>query len=278
MRDDMLNPEYTLSEQKDLPNSKINHAKNKHSFSIINRAENFFNNNLTIFADDSKSKVASSVIVTPLLLNTADLESLADDIANDITCVASEKKEVPLGNTDALEIDCSVPYSTTKLTKSYYLLSADRYFDEENSSDSPSLKRIQLLFVTGGNENNEAEDIIDSIDLSANYRWDLDFKDLTGQDLDLIFTIPNTKKWYETFIKTESDERPTTNWYRFAAEGQNTFNSMKHSKPEEILEKLKGIAQNISANKNASEDVAGAPNAENTNNEDENDAKETKKE
>ena len=250
----LLDPSYTVKEMRKLPLSGISNSRHNNGLVIRNRAENYFGNNITVFADSAGNTISTIVIaatVTPMILSTSDIDSLADEISRDPACSSSGVNTLQLTNEDAMEIDCEVTFTTRQLPRHYYLISEKGRFSASKSikdaKSSPSYERVQLIMLAGNTSNREMDDVVNSLHLSENYRWHLSFNDPTEQDLDTIFNIPKTRKWYEIYKAADVDDRVNTAWYRFAMEGAAIYEQNKNQTPETILRLLQSCAAKISA-------------------------------
>lgn len=244
----LTDPAYTVKEMRKLPLSGISSSLHKNNLSIRNRAENYFSNNITVFADSADSNIrtiAVAAAATPMILNTSDIDALADEIARDPLCRSpSGVNTLQLTNEDAMEIDCEVPFTTRALPRHYYLISqAGRSTGgKKGGKDSPSYEQVQIIMLAGNTSNHEMDDVVNSLHLSENFRWHLSLSNPTEQDLDLLFTIPRVKKWYEIFISADEDDQVATAWYRFAREGAAIYSQNMKSSPEVILRLLNANA------------------------------------
>ncbi len=244
----LTDPAYTVKEMRKLPLSGISSSLHKNNLSIRNRAENYFSNNITVFADSADSNIrtiAVAAAATPMILNTSDIDALADEIARDPLCRSpSGVNTLQLTNEDAMEIDCEIPFTTRALPRHYYLISQAGHSTggKKGGKDSPSYEQVQIIMLAGNTSNHEMDDVVNSLHLSENFRWHLSLSNPTEQDLDLLFTIPRVKKWYENFISADEDDQVDTAWYRFAREGAAIYSQNMKSSPEVILRLLNANA------------------------------------
>ncbi len=248
----LTDPAYTVKEMRKMPLSGISSAMHKNNLSIRNRAENYFSNNITVFADSPDSNIhtiAVAAAATPMILSTSDIDTLADEIARDPLCRSpSGVNTLQLTNEDAMEIDCEVPFSTRALPRHYYLISqagrssGGKKDSKKGGKNAPSYEQVQIIMLAGNTSNHEMDDVVNSLHLSENYRWHLSLNNPTEQDLDLLFTIPRVKKWYEIFVNTDEDDQVDTAWYRFAREGSAIYAQNMKSSPEVILRLLNANA------------------------------------
>ena len=248
----LLDPAYTVKEMRKLPHSGITRSSHNNGLGIRNRAENYFSNNITVFANSAGNNISTIIIAataTPMILSTSDIDSLADEISRDPTCKSSGVNTLQLTNEDAMEIDCEVPFGTGNLPRHYYLISEKGRFSvsKKGAKNTPSYERVQIIMLAGSTANREMDDVVNSLHLSENYRWHLSLNDPTEQDLDTIYNIPRTRKWHDIYMATDEDDRVNTAWYRFAMEGAAIYDQNRNQTPEAILKLLSACAEIIAA-------------------------------